>query len=189
MVDRRVRDPIRKAVAWTGPVGGRRASESEKKTGCQRCERTYGSVESSPPEEDVLQHISFIRSGRDWTEDLGSWRRLGAWIGSRREGRIGKWLYPIQVCRSHVCCCLGSSTQGHGTLTRPRSMFAQRAESFLRGVRQFSSTACSRKKHIDHYATLSIPRTASKAQIKVCTNQRRLTFRTNHIPRRRATIR
>ncbi|KAG8216389.1 hypothetical protein J3R82DRAFT_6493 [Butyriboletus roseoflavus] len=71
-------------------------------------------------------------------------------------------------------------------------MFARKAESlswFLRGVRQFSSTPRSRRKHVDHYATLSIPRTATKAQIKVCADQRRPMFRTNQLPRRQAIIR
>jgi curved DNA-binding protein CbpA len=58
--------------------------------------------------------------------------------------------------------CLHTSIHSH-------YMFAWRAESlsFLpRGIRQFSSTPRSQRKHIDHYANLSIPRTATKAQIK-----------------------
>lgn len=52
-------------------------------------------------------------------------------------------------------------------------MFARRVESLPsppRGIRQFSSTARSHRKHIDHYATLCVPRTATKAQIKVPTS-------------------
>ncbi|KAH0834762.1 hypothetical protein J3R83DRAFT_10358 [Lanmaoa asiatica] len=48
-------------------------------------------------------------------------------------------------------------------------MFCWRAESLSylpRSFRQFSSTAHSQRKHIDHYATLSVPRTATRAQIK-----------------------
>ncbi|KAF8551406.1 DnaJ-domain-containing protein [Imleria badia] len=44
-----------------------------------------------------------------------------------------------------------------------------RAESFsfiARGIRLFSSTPRSQRKHTDHYAALSVPRTATKAQIK-----------------------
>ncbi|KAI9568064.1 DnaJ domain-containing protein [Boletus coccyginus] len=46
-------------------------------------------------------------------------------------------------------------------------MFAWRAELFLpRGTRKFSSIPRSQRKHVDHYATLSVPRAATKAQIK-----------------------
>ncbi|KAF8122558.1 DnaJ domain-containing protein, partial [Boletus edulis] len=38
-----------------------------------------------------------------------------------------------------------------------------------RCIRQFSSTRRNQRKHVDHYATLSIPRNATKAQIKVLT--------------------
>ncbi|KAG9311797.1 hypothetical protein JVU11DRAFT_8044 [Chiua virens] len=48
-------------------------------------------------------------------------------------------------------------------------MFARRVESIQyisNGFRQFSSTPRTQRKHIDHYATLSVPRSATKVQIK-----------------------
>lgn len=99
MVDRRVRDPIRKAVAWTGPVGGRRASESEKKTGCQRCERRTG-VLNRPLQKKMYCSIFllFAREGtglKTWVRGEDSGRGLVQ--GGRVESESGSTQYKYVV--------------------------------------------------------------------------------------------
>lgn len=158
--------------------------------------RTYGRVEASPPEEDVLQHISLrffvVEEGDLYSRKVrkGLWFEVEVWVKPGDESHTNiSMSFPRMLSPSDrfdlkppPCIC---------TLTHSHSMFAHRAESssrLLLGSRSFSSTPRSQRKHIDHYATLSVPRTATKAQIKVLTNAVQCSLLTvSHV--RQATIR
>lgn len=141
-----------------------------------RTRGTYGCVESSPPEENVLQHVlCLFEEGLDRSTGCSqkdSLWKVRTWLED--VGQTGK-CPPPKFGMPFPCMLLSPHFRSSSTVTKSaQSMLARRAEStpfFPRGARRrFSSTPRSQRKHIDHYATLSVPRTATKAQIKVLTS-------------------
>lgn len=87
-VTRRVRYPIQEPFH---DPGGERAEASKRRPRCQlrlniEHDSTYGGVESSSPEKDILQHVFlFVRKGIG-LDGLARWKRDSLWKGNGLSG-------------------------------------------------------------------------------------------------------